>query len=407
MGNPTFTTDAARVRVLASPDTWIEGDALRQLHDTAALPGMREVVGMPDLHPGKGSPVGAAFLSQGLVRPSLVGSDIGCGMSLWTTGLRAAKIRLERAAEALDGLDSPWDGDTTAWLAERGLAPTPHDSSLGTVGRGNHFLELQAVHEFRDEAACAGLGIEAGRLVLLVHSGSRGLGEAILRAHTECFGAAALWDGTAELDGYMRQHDLATAWARASRDLVTHRAGQALRTDVTRVLDICHNAVVPFDQDGCRCWLHRKGAAPSDGGPVVIPGSRGDLSWLVRPVPGRTDALLSLAHGAGRKIARLEARGKLRGLHRREDLKRNPWGGRVICGDEALAWEEAPECYKPIETIIATLEAEGLIERLAAFHPIVTFKTGELARIEDRRDRDARQRERADARQAKHRGQGR
>ncbi len=124
MGNPPFTTDALRVRVLASPDTWIEGDALRQLNHTAALPGMREVVGMPDLHPGKGSPVGAAFLSQGMVRPSLVGSDIGCGMSLWLTDLRRAKTPPERVAEQLDGLDSQWEGDTNAWLATRGLEPT-------------------------------------------------------------------------------------------------------------------------------------------------------------------------------------------------------------------------------------------------------------------------------------------
>lgn len=121
---------------------------------------------------------------------------------------------------------------------------------------------------------------------------------------------------------------------------------------------------------GCRCWLHRKGAAPADRGPVVIPGSRGSLSFLVQPAAGRGDALWSLAHGAGRKLARHEARGKLRGRYRREDLERNPYGGRVVCGDELLLWEEAPECYKDIAGVVGDLEAGGLIHIVASFrHP--------------------------------------
>jgi release factor H-coupled RctB family protein len=407
MGNSQSATGGTRARVVASERTWIEGEAIRQLELTSSLPGMIDVVGMPDLHPGKGSPIGAAFLSRGLVRPALVGSDVGCGMSLWTTDLKVSRLRSDRIARALDELDAAWEGNTAAWLAAHGLTPTPHDAALGTVGRGNHFLEVQTVHDVRDANGAAALGLCRDKALLLVHSGSRGLGEAILREHAGLHGDAPLEDGSPEMEDYVRQHDFAVTWARANRDLIARRACDALGTDGARVLDVCHNAVVPHDRGGCRCWLHRKGAAPSDAGPVVVPGSRGDLSWLVRPLPGRHDTLLSIAHGAGRKIARHEARGKLRGLHRREDLRSNPWGGRVVCGDDALAWEEAPECYKPIETVISDMEEAGLIERIASMRPVVTFKTGEAARDEARAVGILRNRERDAARSAKYGRQGR
>lgn len=123
MGHLPIAARGPKVRVVASASTWIEGDALRQLDGTAQLPGMVEAVGMPDLHPGKGSPVGAAFLSRGFVRPALVGSDIGCGMALWQLDLPLRRLRPERAAALLDGLDTPWEGDAAAWLAPRAACP--------------------------------------------------------------------------------------------------------------------------------------------------------------------------------------------------------------------------------------------------------------------------------------------
>jgi release factor H-coupled RctB family protein len=164
------------------------------------------------------------------------------------------------------------------------------------------------------------------------------------------------------------------------------------------ILDITHNAVLPFTYDGCNCWLHRKGAAPADCGPVIIPGSRDDLSFIVQPI-APTEALASLAHGAGRKIARKEAQGKLERLYSNKDkLKRNQWGGEVICGDAPLLWQEAKECYKDVATVIHDLEAAGLIKCIASLRPLVTFKTSEIAREEQRRDRESWQRERSKAR---------
>lgn len=399
MGNSIVTERGPKVRVIASASTWIEGEALRQLDEAAKLPGMRLCVGMPDLHPGKGSPVGAAFLSEGVLYPALVGSDIGCGMGLWQTDLPLRKARPERLAERLDGLDAPWDGDVAAWLAERGVAPTPYDAGCGTPGRGNHFIEVQAAHAVRDADAFA-LGLDEARACLLVHSGSRGLGEAVLRDTAARHGAAPLADDGEHAGRYLAAHDHAVRWAAANRALCAARACAAIGAEAQLVLDVCHNWVTAAVADGCRCWLHRKGAAPADQGAVVIPGSRGDLSALVRPVPGHEEALASLAHGAGRKLARHEARGKLRGLYRREDLGRNPFGGRVVCGDEHLAWEEAPACYKPIADVVGDLEAAGLVEVIAFLRPLVTFKTSEGARDETR-DRGGWKRERRVARDAK------
>ena len=109
----------------------------------------------------------------------------------------------------------------------------------------------------------------------------------------------------------------------------------------------------------------------------------------------------SLAHGAGRKLARHEARGKLKGLYRREDLERNPFGGRVVCGDELLLWEEAPECYKDASSVVGDLEAAGLLSVIATFRPVITFKTSQSARDETRGNREGWKRERRAARDAK------
>src|ERR1700722_14028984 len=125
------------VQVIASSSNWIEGMAVQQLQKTALLPGMRLAVGLPDLHPGKGSPIGAAFVTEGWIYPTLVGNDIGCGIGLWRTGLGAKGIKREAWAERLRNLDGAWDGDVQEFLSSRGIQASGHEQSLGTIGRGN------------------------------------------------------------------------------------------------------------------------------------------------------------------------------------------------------------------------------------------------------------------------------
>ncbi|MBK5963329.1 RNA ligase RtcB family protein [Thiocystis minor] len=363
----------ASYHLIASEDTWIEGEALRQLAQTAALPGMRHAVGLPDLHPGKGYPIGAAFLSE-LIYPALVGNDIGCGMALWQTDLARRKFKPERAAERLQGLEAPWEGELADWRADFDLEPTAFDAGLGTIGGGNHFAELQGIEAVMDPAALSTLGIDPDQVLLLVHSGSRGLGEAILRGIVDQQGHQGLDPAGPEATDYLRQHDQALRWAEANRGLIAHRLFEALNADGERRLDIWHNLVQPLDWHGERLWLHRKGAAPSDRGPLVIPGSRGSLSYLVQPGADCDQSLRSLAHGAGRKWKRGEARGRLSSRQRPEDLVTTALGGRVICEDRELLYDEAPENYKGIEQVIADLVAAGLMVVIATLRPLLTYK---------------------------------
>ena len=142
------------------------------------------------------------------------------------------------------------------------------------------------------------------------------------------------------------------------------------------MLDVCHNSVTPAEVEGRACWLHRKGAAPADRGPVVIAGSRGAFTFLVRPSGDGAANLRSLAHGAGRRWRRGEARGRLSRRYRPEQLRRTALGSHVICDDRELLYDEAPEAYKDIETVVADLEAAGLLEVIGVLRPLITYKKG-------------------------------
>ncbi len=362
-----------KVRLIASQKNWIEGEAVRQLEATAKFRNMVRAVGMPDLHPGRGNPVGAAFIANGTIYPHLVGNDIGCGIGLWQTDLVARKLKPEKAARKLVGLDGPWDGDSRAWLAGHGLVTDGLDPALGTIGGGNHFAELARVERVLDPAAAAAIGIDEKHLVLLVHSGSRGLGEAILRAHVAVHGAEGLDEGDDEFAAYLADHDLAVAWGIANRALIAERFLDSLGGAARPVLDLVHNSVTPAP-DGSG-WLHRKGAAPSDRGPLVVPGSRGSLSYLVEPTGEQAGNAWSVAHGAGRKWSRADAKGRLSHRFRPADLARNRFGGVVVCDDKSLLYEEAPEAYKDIETVIGDLVDAGLVQVVAVLQPVLTYKT--------------------------------
>src|SRR5258705_7965946 len=135
------------VRLFASARSWIEGEAVRQLYATAKLDSVRLAVGFPDLHPGKGTPVGAAFLTEGVIYPHLIGSDIGCGMALFKTDLVRREAKLDRWARLPFNLEHPWDQFVSDFLAEYDLESTEFDAALGTIGGGNHFAELPAVEK--------------------------------------------------------------------------------------------------------------------------------------------------------------------------------------------------------------------------------------------------------------------
>jgi release factor H-coupled RctB family protein len=366
-------SERGEVRVLASSGNWIEGTAIQQLEKTASLPGMKVAVGLPDLHPGKGSPIGAAYISEGRIYPTLVGNDIGCGIGLWRTGLSAKKLKRETWADRLHRLDEPWNGDAAAYLRERGIEPAGYEHSLGTIGSGNHFAELQAVEKIEDAETCARLGVSIESVYLCVHSGSRGLGEAILRDHVERYAMEGLASDSEEAAHYLARHDGARRWAAASREVIAARMLERLGTGGERLIDLCHNSV-ELCEDGTDCWLHRKGAAPSTQGPVVIPGSRGAFTYIFQPRDPRRHSGWSVAHGAGRKWSRSDSRARLEKRYSARDLARTDLGSHVVCEDKELLYEEAPQAYKNIDIVIEDLRREELGDVAAVLRPLVTYK---------------------------------
>jgi release factor H-coupled RctB family protein len=379
-----------QVRLFASAKSWIEGEAVRQLYAAANLEGVRFAVGFPDLHPGRGTPVGAAFVSEGAIHPHLIGGDIGCGMALFKTDLVRRDAKLDRWATLRFNLEHPWDEYVGDFLAECGLESTEFDESLGTIGGGNHFAELQAVEQIFDAGEFKRFGVGKEQLVTLVHSGSRGLGEVILRDHTSEHGAGSLVAESFVAAEYLRRHDFAVRWAKANRELIARRFTAALGSEAELVWDGCHNSITPVEVGSARCadrmsrcdvpnsevvWLHRKGAVASDGEFVVIPGSRGSLTYLVKPIGDGEGHAWSLAHGAGRKWARSESRLRIRERFRVPQLVQTPLGGRVICEQRNLLYEEAPAAYKNIEAVIQDLVDAGLVSVIATFRPLLTYKT--------------------------------
>jgi release factor H-coupled RctB family protein len=383
MGNPIVADAEQRVRLFASPQSWIEGAAIRQLEQLAERNGIKAVAGMPDLHPGIHGPVGCAALSQAIVHPDVIGTDIGCGMQFWALDLPERRLKLDKAADRLLSLEGSWHGDAHALLDQHGIAAGAFAESLGTIGGGNHFCEVQAVAEIVDEPAARRAGIVKGGLFLLVHSGSRGLGAQTLSSHHpgNAKGLSLERGGLA----YLADHDTALRFAALNRRVIASRAIEALRTEGVEVVDAPHN----FAEREGDTILHRKGAASSRGPLLPVPGSRGAATYLVEPLADRAEtALFSLAHGAGRKHDRGSMEKRVRTeAGSLEKLTRNPFGGRVICMDRKLLMEEAPEAYKDIRRVVADLEAHGLARIVAVMRPLITFKTAGRASRENGRKR--------------------
>jgi release factor H-coupled RctB family protein len=412
------------IEVIEGPGVHIEADAVSQLRRVAGLPGCVRAVGMPDLHPGPGIPIGMATASTSHVHPVLVGSDAGCGVTavvarkLVAPGKQLRRIDAATAdpeplpVDPLAALEAAWHGgprglaalpgmpealrewvDTVAWgepLGPSGPIPEAlhearHGEALGTTGGGNHFIELARVDQVIEEDALPGL--HRNGHVVLAHSGSRGLGYALIqRWQAKAFGAAGDEHGGPPRESLCEPGEIATyigelagccRFAQANRALLVWRVLQAVgagRVDrLGGTLDLVHNDVRPSEHDAGQ-WVHRKGAAPARAGELTVTlGSRGNPSWILR---GRGDAahLCSVAHGAGRRIPRSEAKARLMHRYRKTDLTHTPLGGRVLCDRPELLWEEHQDVYKPIEPVVAALEQAGVASRVASLVPMVTVK---------------------------------
>jgi release factor H-coupled RctB family protein len=306
-----------------------------------------------------------------------VGNDIGCGMSLWQTDLPKHKWSGTKLQSKLGDIDGPLDVSWDDRVAEMGFGEHRHRRALGTIGGGNHFAEVQCVDETyvdSDVLVRVAPWLNPKALQLLVHSGSRGLGEAILRSHVDVYGHAGLLQGSEGASMYMNAHDAALLFAQVNRKLIAMRMLERWRADGEEGLTVHHNFVEKVQYQNEDYWLHRKGATPSTNGLVVIPGSRGDYSYLVEPVVSEV-GLWSLAHGAGRKWMRSDCIGKLGNRYRFEDLIRTDLGSTVVCNDKNLMFEEAPQAYKSIGPVVDSLVEHGLVRLIARLKPVLTYKT--------------------------------
>ena len=348
-----------------SASTWMEGRAVEQLKRAAELPGMIAAAGMPDLHPGLSAPVGAALLSEGVIYPELAGGDVGCGIALFRTGLAAGKFKaakLERRllAHLPETPEYEFPAQWPAWLRR----------DLGTAGRGNHFVELTDFEEVRDPVRAETLGIDRRNLWLLVHSGSRGHGQALLERTPK----GGLVPESEPGRKYLAAHDRLLEWAKLNRRLIAAGFLSAAGGEGELVSDNCHNSILPAPAGSG--WIHRKGAAATaEGTPFVIAGSRGTFSYLVEPAGGQSRNLWSAAHGAGRKWNRQGTRSRLETCFKPENLKRTRLGSVVVCSDRQLLYEEAPEAYKNNETVVDDLAAAGVIRVIGVLRPVLTWKS--------------------------------
>ncbi|KAJ7235437.1 release factor H-coupled R, partial [Mycena haematopus] len=374
---------------LISGKSYLDDKAIEQLKTVGRLPGVALAVGLPDLHPGSRFPIGCAIAAEG-VYPALIGSDIGCGIALYelSAHLKSSPNPAKLAA-ALQGLEDPWTGSVSAWLANY----TTFDAgSLGTVGAGNHFAELCSVEQIVDEAAAAQLGVLAGGLYLLVHTGSRGLGSYILSTETTTDSNPYIPPDLPHLQEYLTEHDYAVRWAVANRDLVAHRIkrciapengneGERVQLAVKKIVDVTHNSVTKHalvldGEEGAprELWVHRKGAAPADQGVVPCPGNRGSFSWLLQPTGDGQYNAHSLAHGAGRRHGRNALHTGAKSKISKANLTHTDLGSVVICEDANLLIEEQPAAYKDVACVVEDMEEKGICRGVVVLRPVVTYK---------------------------------
>lgn len=437
--------------------------SLQQLANVATLPGIRgHAFAMPDIHFGYGFPVGgvAAFdPSDGVVSPGGIGYDINCGVRLLRTGLPVGEVRprLKELVDALyrevpSGVGSKGGATLTAteieevlaggaaWAVGRGFG-RPEDLTvqeeegrlaaadpsavsdparkrglrqLGTLGSGNHFLEVQVVDEVFFPEAAERMGLRTGEVVVMLHTGSRGLGHQVATDYIQRFDARLRDEGTTLVDRqlscapigsedgqrYLAAMAAGANFAWANRQLITEGVRRAFQrvlpeagggARVAVVYDIAHNIakLEEHEVDGGRrtVLVHRKGATrafPAGraevpeayrpvGQPVLIPGDMGTASYVLVGLPTSLQRSFgSSCHGAGRVLSRHAAVRRFRFEEVTRDLASR--GIVVRAASREGVTEEAPGAYKQIEEVVRVAEGAGLTRRVVRLLPLGVVK---------------------------------
>jgi len=366
----------------------VEGVALEQLRNISALPWVfHHVAAMPDVHYGKGATVGSVVAMRGAVSPAAVGVDIGCGMGAFRTNLRAVDLpddlrRLRDDVEqaipvGFSAHDQPLQAIDRwpLWKEFEKLTPKVQGlfhrarCQMGTLGGGNHFVELCLDTE--------------DRVWLMLHSGSRNIGKELAEIHMAKAkklahnknlpdrDLAVFLAGTPEMKAY--RHDLfwAQEYARANRETMFELAEGALRKHfpqlrVAEKITCHHNYVAEEVHYGEEVLVTRKGAIRAGRGEMgIIPGSMGTRSYIVRG-RGNPESFQSASHGAGRKMSRGEAKRRFTV----KDLAAQTAG--IECRKDGGVLDEIPAAYKNIEQVMA--DQEDLVEVVAELRQVLVVK---------------------------------
>ncbi len=438
-------------------------NSVEQLVNTATLPGIvKYAIAMPDIHQGYGFPIGgvvATKLPDGIISPGGVGYDINCGVRLLASEALAEEISpfLNDLASAIyrncpSGVgvhgeiklqDAELDKvlvEGARWTRERSLARkedlehteefgampgadpeyVSHKArergrgQLGTLGAGNHFIEVDRVTEVYDETVAERLGLFPGQAVVQIHCGSRGFGHQVCEDYVARFQKTVRDLGIelpdrelvcapfASEDGQQYFHAMACAanFAFANRQVLAGHirrsfeqvlAGKVLAFDLHQVYDIAHNMakIEEHEVGGTRMQVcvHRKGATrafgpgspglPDDlrdiGQPVLIPGSMGTASYvLIGTLDSMERTFGSTCHGAGRVWSRARARKMVRGEELRQELKSR--GIAVRAGSISGLAEEAPQAYKDVSRVVDVVERAGIGKKVARLEPVAVVK---------------------------------
>ncbi len=438
-------------------------ESTRQVANVAHLPGIVSFsLAMPDVHWGYGFPIGgvAAFdLEDGIVSPGGVGYDINCGCRLVATKLSLSDIQDKLAdltnalyqripsgvgstgAVKLSGKDQkkvleegavwavkngfglPEDLETTEdggamsgadpeTVSSRALARGKQQ--LGTLGSGNHFLEIEVVQEIFDETAAAAFGLYKGQVAVMIHSGSRGLGYQICDDYLALMVKHASETGIelpdrqlacAYLRGPRGRNYLAAMacganYAWANRQLLLHQTREVFEKTLRLaprelgmrlVYDVCHNIakIETFTRQGSKQTLcvHRKGATrafPAGhaavpvryrgvGQPVLIPGDMGTGSYvLVGQEKALAETFGSACHGAGRVMSRAQATKAARGRSIARELSAK--GVLVMASSKGTLGEELPEAYKNLHDVVQVMHDAGIAKKVARLNPLACIK---------------------------------
>jgi tRNA-splicing ligase RtcB len=408
--------------------------SLEQLRNVATLPGIVDAAyAMPDIHQGYGFPVGglaATELPDGIVSPGGVGYDINCGVRLLAlpltdeelgarreplvhelsrlipagagkeTGLRVDLDRVLRdgsrvVSERDDDVERTESNGCLEGADPAAVSPRARErgaGQLGTMGSGNHFVELQRVSHIFDER----FGLRERQVTVLIHSGSRGLGHQVCSDYVRRMDAALPRFGirlpdrqlscapasSPEGQAYLAAMAAAANYAWANRQEIANRVrrgvervlGADAARETVQVYDVAHNVAKSERHGGRGVLVHRKGATRAfPDQPVFIPGSMGTSSFVLAGTEGAMERSFgTTCHGAGRRMSRTGARKQIRGAELRRQLEEQ---GIVVRSpsNKGLA-EEAPFAYKDVERVVDVVERAGLALRVAQLTPIGVVK---------------------------------